>query len=140
MWYNPMVIWLLRSPLHGMVSKSVMLVSVTGRKSGKTISAPTNYLQEGDSLWVISWRERRWWRNLRGGGMVKVLLAGKVMEGQGQVIEEEKAVAIGLHDYYRKVPKAAKYVGINQDSGGIPLLADCERAAQKLVVIRIHLS
>src|SRR5512134_916396 len=99
MWFNPMMTWLLKSPLHGTISKGVMLVSVTGRKSGRTISAPTNYLRDGNTLWVISWRERKWWRNLRGGAQVHLLLAGQRVEGQGDVIEEEKAVAKSLYEY-----------------------------------------
>jgi len=136
-WFNPMMIWLLKSPLHGMISKGVMLVTVTGRKSGRSISTPTNYLRDGNTLWIVSWRERKWWRNLRGGANVRVLLAGKSVEGRGQVIEEEKAVAQSLFDYYRKVPKVAKYVQIGLDATGLPVSADCERAAQKMVVVRI---
>ena len=139
MWYNPMMIWLLKSPLHGMISKGVMLVSVTGCKSGKVISTPTNYLRYGDTLWVISWRERTWWRNLRGVAKVRVLLAGKSVEGRGQVIEEEKAVAQSLFEYYKKVPQVAKYVQIGLDAAGLPVSADCERAAQMMVVVRIDL-
>jgi deazaflavin-dependent oxidoreductase (nitroreductase family) len=139
MWYNPMMTWLLHSPFHGMVSKGVMLVTVTGRKSGKSISTPTNYLRDGNTLWVISWRDRTWWRNLRGGAKAWVLLAGKNVEGCGQVIEEEEAVARSLFDYYRKVPQYAKYVKISLDTAGQPVSADCERAAQKMVVVRIDL-
>ena len=139
MWFNPMMIWLLKSPLHGMISKGVMLVSVTGRKSGRTISTPTNYLRDGNTLWVISWRDRKWWRNLRGGANVRVLLTGKSVEGRGQVIEEEMAVAQSLFDYYRKVPNVAKYVGINLDAAGLPVSADCERAAQKMVLVEVDL-
>ena len=139
MWFNPMMIWLLKSPFHGMVSKGVMLVSVTGCKSGRTISTPANYLRDGNTLWVISWRERTWWRNLRGGANVRVLLAGRSVEGRGQVIEEENAVAQSLFDYYRKVPKYAKYVGIELDTAGLPLSRDCERAALNMVTIRIDL-
>lgn len=137
MWYNPMMVWLLKSPLHGMISKGAMLVSVTGRKSGKSISTPTNYLRDGDTLWVISWRDRKWWRNLRGGANVRILLAGKSVEGRGQVIEEEKQVAQNLFDYYKKVPHVAKYVEIGLDAAGLPISADCERAAHKMVVVRI---
>ena len=137
MWYNPMTTWLLKSPLHGMISKGVMLVSVTGCKSGKSISTPTNYVRDGNTLWVISWRDRKWWRNLRGGAQVRVLLAGKSVEGGGQVIEEEKAVAQSLFDYYRKAPQTAKYVQVGLDAAGLPVSADCERAAQKMVMVRI---
>ena len=139
MWFNPMMVWLLKSPLHGMISKGVMLVSVTGRKSGKMISTPTNYLRDGTTLWVISWRDRKWWRNLRGGAKVRVLLAGRSVEGRGQVIEDEVAVAHSLFDYYRRVPQYAKYVKIGMDTAGLPISADCERVASSMVMIRIDL-
>ena len=139
MWYNPIMIRLLRSPLHGMVSKEMMLVTVTGRKSGRSISTPTNYFRDGNTLWVLSWRERTWWRNLRGGAHLRVLLAGKSLEGNGQVIEEENAVARALQDYYRMVPKLAKYFNVSLDEAGNPILADCKQASQKMVVVRIDL-
>jgi deazaflavin-dependent oxidoreductase (nitroreductase family) len=139
MWFNPMMVWLLKSPLHGFISRNVMLTTVAGRKSGNQISTPTNYLRDGNTLWVISWRERTWWRNLRGGANVRVLLAGRRVEGSGQVIEEEKAVAQSLFDYYRKVPQLAKYVQIGLDAAGLPVSSDCERAAKKMVVVRIDL-
>jgi ATP/maltotriose-dependent transcriptional regulator MalT len=41
-----------------MIGKGVMWVTVTGRKSGKSITTPTNYLGDGNTLWIISWRER----------------------------------------------------------------------------------
>jgi len=140
MWFNPIMIWLLKSPLHGMIDKGIMLVTLTGRKSGKTISTPVNVHRDGNTLWVISWRERKWWRNLRGGANLKVLLAGRTMDGTGQVIEEEQAVAKSLFDYYRKAPGAAKYVQINLDAAGQPVHAYCELAAKKMVVIRIDLA
>ena len=140
MWFNPMMIWLLKSPLYGFISKNMMLITVTGRKSGKQISTPTNFLRDGNTLWVISWRDRKWWKNLRGGAKVQVLLAGKSVEGRGQVIEEEKAVAQSLFDYYKKIPRVAKYVQIGLDAAGVPVSADCERAAQKMVMVRIDMA
>ena len=140
MWFNPIMIWLLKSPMHGMVSKNIMLVTVTGHKSGISISTPANYLRDGNTLWVISWRERKWWRNLRGGAKVRVLVAGKDLEGSGQVIEEEKADAKSLFDYYQKVPKIAKYVQIGLEATGQPVYTDCEHAAKKMVTIRIDLA
>src|SRR5512133_3852919 len=139
MWYNPFIIWLLKSPFHGMLSKNMMLISVIGRKSGRIISTPTNYLRDGNHLWIVSWRGRKWWRNLRTAAVVRVLLAGKEIEGCGQVIEDEKAVAQSLFNYYKKVPQYAKYVTIGLDAQNQPLRSDCERAAQNMVMIRIEL-
>src|ERR1051325_10458478 len=139
MWFNPIMIWLLKSPFHGIISKGMMLVSVTGRKSGKIISTPTNYLRDGNTLWVISWRDRKWWRNLRGDAVVRILLAGKDMVGCGHVIEDQTVVAQSLLDYYKKVPEYAKYVAVGLDRNNQPILSDCERAAQKMVMIRIEM-
>lgn len=139
MWFNSMVVWLLKSPLHRFISKNVMLTTVTGRKSGKQISTPTNYLRDTNTLWVISWRDRNWWKNLRGGAKAQVLLAGQTLEGRGQVIEEQKTVAQSLFEYYSKLPRAAKYVQIGLDAAGKPSVADCDRAAQRMVVVRIDL-
>jgi hypothetical protein len=138
-WYNPIMTWLLKSPLHGLVSGNMLLVSIRGRKSGKMVSTPTNYLRVGNTLWIISWRTRDWWKNLRGGGPVRLLLAGKSVEGRGQVLEEQKTVASGLRDYYERVPQAAKYVRIGLDSARRPVLTDCERAARDMVMVRIDL-
>lgn len=140
MWFNPIMTWLLKSPFHGMVSRGLMLVTVTGCKSGKSISTPTNYLRDGDTLWVISWRDRKWWRNLRGGAKVHVLLAGRRVEGRGEVMEDGKRIAESLFAYYQKVPHLAKYVGIRLDGSVQPNLASCEQAAQKLVMVRIELA
>lgn len=139
MWFNKIIAWLLRSPLHGALSRNLVLVTVTGRKSGRSFSAPVNYLRQGNTLWIISWRERTWWRNLRRTAAVKVLLAGKSLSGSGQVIEEEQAVARSLVDYYRLAPGSAKFAHIRLDSDGQPVVSDCELAAHKLVVVRIDL-
>ncbi len=71
---NSFVSLLLRSPLHGFVSGNTMLVSVTGRKTGRVVTIPVNYVQEGDILWVLSYRERTWWRNLLTGAPVTLRL------------------------------------------------------------------
>ena len=68
-----------------------------------------------------------------------MLLAGQSMEGCGQVIEEEKAVAQSLFNYYRRVPQIARYVQIGLDAAALPISADCERAAQKLLMVRVDL-
>ncbi len=35
-WLNKTMMWMLRSAFHGIVSNNIMLIPVTGRKSGKT--------------------------------------------------------------------------------------------------------
>jgi len=45
---NPLIITILHSPLHSMMSKATMLITFTGRKSGKQYTTPVSYSQEGD--------------------------------------------------------------------------------------------
>ena len=138
-WVNPIIRWLLKSPFHSLLSKGIVLVQVTGRKSGRSISTPTAYLRDGNTLWVISRRESKWWRNVRGGAKVSVLLAGKNLEGQGQVIEDEEAVAHRLFENLKIQPQRARVAQVRLNESGLPIFADCERAAKIMVAVRIDL-
>lgn len=60
MWYNSIMKWILRSPLHGLINKSIMLITYTGRKSGKVYTIPVNYVRHGGLLSVTSYRHRTW--------------------------------------------------------------------------------
>jgi deazaflavin-dependent oxidoreductase (nitroreductase family) len=137
--YNGLVSWLLRSPLHGLVSKSILLIEVKGRKSGKTISVPVNYIRDGDTLWVTSQRPRIWWRNLIGGVDVNVRLAGRDLKGAGRAITDVAEVGDGLLSYFRLAPRYAKYFGVKLDAAGQPDAQDCAKAAQERILVRIDL-
>ncbi len=139
MWYNSMMAWLLRSPLHGLLSESFMLISLRGRKSGRIIRTPVNYVREGNTLWVTSQRDRRWWRNLRGGALVNVFVQGQELKGFGDAMVDPKSVATGLATYLRLKPQYAKYYHVGLDAMGQPAPADCELAALERVAIRIDL-
>ena len=71
---NDFMAWILRSPLHGMLSNGMMLITITGRKTGKKYTTPVGYYMEGETMWVITSRERTWWKNLQGGAKVDLLL------------------------------------------------------------------
>ena len=50
---NPFMKWLLKSPLHGLVSSHYMLITVKGRKSGKLYTTPVEYGHDGDALLIV---------------------------------------------------------------------------------------
>ena len=139
MWYNSLMAWLLRSPVHGTISKAIMLVTVTGRKSGKAYSTPVNYVREGNTLWVTSQRDRTWWRNLKSGAPVRVLVGGRELQARGEAIVDERTVAENLAQYFGIAPQYAKYYKVELDSMGKPSAADCTRAAKERVMVRIEL-
>jgi deazaflavin-dependent oxidoreductase (nitroreductase family) len=139
MWYNPIMAWLLRSPLHGFVSNSMMLITVAGRKSGKEYTVPVNYVRDDNVLLATSYRRRTWWRNLRGGVAVTVRLAGQDHQGIAQVVEDDEGVAAHLLAYLHKAPHIAKYLQVRLDPDGQPNREEVARAARERVMVRVQL-
>jgi hypothetical protein len=89
--FNNLVIRLLRSPLHSLLSRNVMLVTVTGHKSGKRYTAPVEYHYQ-DGLWTItSRRERTWWKNIQHGTPTEIHWRGQTIPVVGTVIQENIA-------------------------------------------------
>src|SRR4030065_793576 len=96
MWYNSIMLWLLRSPLHPLLSGSTIVVTYTGRKSGNTYSLPVNYVRVGEELLIVSLSKRTWWRSLRGGAELTIRLRGKELPAPAEVFEDLTSVAQGL--------------------------------------------
>lgn len=136
---NDFVAWVLRSPLHGLLSNGMMLITVTGRKTGKKYTTPVGYYREGDTLWVITSRDRTWWKNLQGGAEVGLLLKRKSLTVHAEVELEEKAVAARIPDYLRRVPQAAKPMGIRMEDGQ-PNAEDIARTAKDRLFVKIGLA
>jgi deazaflavin-dependent oxidoreductase (nitroreductase family) len=140
-WYNPIIVGLLRSPLHWLLSSGIILVGYTGRQSGRARSVPVSYVRdEADEnlLWTTSLRKRTWWRNLRGGAPVTLRLRGKNRPATGTAIEDEKGVAEALIRYLRQTPNFAQHFEIAVVDGE-PNAEDALRAAQKRVMVRFDL-
>jgi hypothetical protein len=138
-WYNKIMIGFLRSPFHGMVSGNMMLIIMRGRKSGRTITLPVNYLREGDLIWIFSLRTRTWWRNLRGSARVKLHLKGQDVEGNSEVYEDKENIQKGLQAIIMLMPIMARYLKITLDSKGQPEAGALQKATQENVVIRVQL-
>jgi deazaflavin-dependent oxidoreductase (nitroreductase family) len=85
---NPLVVRLLRSPLHRLLGGGLMLITVTGRRTGQRYTIPVGYQRAGDVLHVLVSKARRkqWWRNYRAPGPIEVELAGERWRGVAHVV------------------------------------------------------
>jgi len=137
---NAFIKMILRSPMHEKFSQNFLLISVTGRKSGKTYTTPVNYHRMGNTIMVISIRERTWWRNLRGGAPVNLLLQGENIQGEGKVIEDDQGVAEALAAILQQTPDYAKYLDVTLDPDGPPAMDELNKAAKSKVIVEITLS
>ncbi len=135
---NDFIKVLLRSPLHFLFSSSTMLITVTGRKTGRAITTPVNYYSEGDTLWVISDRSRRWWRNVYGGAKVTLRLHGRDVKARAESILDERAVTTQIAEYVHHLPMSAGPMGVRLQNG-IANLEDTARLAKEKLFVRICL-
>lgn len=132
---NDFVKFFLRTPLRVFVGDT-MLITVTGSKTGKTYSLPVGFYRDGDSLWVISNRDRTWWRNVRNGANVSLLLKGKTVSAFAEAELNETAVEKRLVEYLRHVPMAAKSFTIRMENR-TPNTEDIARVAREKVFVRV---
>ena len=134
---NDFMSWVLRSPLHRMLSNGMMLITVTGCKTGKKYTLPVGYYRENGYLWVITSRDRTWWKNLRGGADVSLLLQRKPVSAFAEPELEVKAVEARMHQYLEHVPQAAKPMGIRIDKGKANK-EDIARTAKERLFVKIE--
>jgi len=134
---NSFIKFILRSPLHGLLSNNTMLITVTGRKTGRLITTPVNYARDNNVLWIISKRDRKWWRNLRGGAPVYLILRGKKdVKGFAEVILDPEMVVPKLAHYIRRIPYSARSLGISIEAGK-PNVDDLARVAREWLIVSI---
>ena len=139
--FNPLVIALLKSSLHSLMSKDVMLITFTGRRSGRSYTTPVSYVREGQTVRCFTSGGTAWWRNLRGGASVSLRIRGEETRGYAEAIRgEPKRIADALEAFLARLPRDAAYYDIALDSNRKPDPADLERAAQDMVLVEIALN
>jgi deazaflavin-dependent oxidoreductase (nitroreductase family) len=149
MWFmktfvNPVVRLILRSPLHGIFSASVLLLIYRGRKSGREYSLPVEYAQEGDVVTILPGmpEKKTWWRNLRGGAPVELVLRGGRVSGYAVVLhseQDEAALMAALASYFRRFPTAAQRRQIRSKPDGSYAEEDLRQAAKDTILVSVKL-
>ena len=136
--FNRLMSAVLRSPLHGIASRSVMLITFTGRKSGKIYTTPIGYLREGDTVTAFS--HARWTKNLAGGAPVRLNIKNKTYNGQANIVSEDKeAIAGELQRFLNIVRSDARFYQVTFDEDGRPNWEDVQRAAQNSTLLKIQI-
>ncbi len=128
---------LLTSPAHGIVSKSTLLITFTGRKTGKTYTTPVSYSQHGDQVYIFT--HANWWKNLRGGAPITLRIQGRDWHGIAEPIEDKQTIAAKLAEHLRDVPFDAKFYNVTLDEHKNPRPDQVEQAVQTVVMIQARL-
>jgi hypothetical protein len=136
---NKTMKFILRSPMHGMVSKYLTLITFSGRKSGRTYTTPVSYYQKDDLVTIFT--HANWWKNLQGGAPVSLRIQGRELQGRAEPIAEDKqVVAAELTSHLRKSPFDARFYNVTIDEHGNPVSEDVEQAVQTVAMIRVWLN
>jgi deazaflavin-dependent oxidoreductase (nitroreductase family) len=134
---NDFVRWMLLSPLHGLLGNT-MLITVTGRCTGRQITTPVSYIRHDGMLWIISSRDRQWWRNVVQKPDVSLQLNGRQRSGSAQLVTDESAVAARLAAHVRPHPAAARGLHLRMRNG-LPEPQDVQRLARERLFVGICL-
>ena len=135
---GPVMKALLRSPLHGLVSRYLMLLAFTGRKSGKRYEVVVGRHELGGVLVVPS--GSRWRLNLRGGAPVEVMLGGIRKAGHAELVEDPDEVARVYEDLLDRLgAENAQRVGLKVNVDRKPTREELKAALVDHGAIRVRL-
>jgi hypothetical protein len=93
--WNPVMLRLLMSRLHWPWSGWFLVITWTGRKSGRRYSTPASY-GGADGMLLITTGDA-WWRNLHGGAEVGIWLRGRKRRGIAEPVSDPNE-SLRLHE------------------------------------------
>lgn len=114
-WWNRVVVGLLCSPLHRVMSGSLVLLRFRGRRTGSLVMLPVQYVEpDGSTLLVLvgDADHKTWWRSFRDcEHPLEVRLRGGLRSGTGRVLTSDDPSCAALAAAYaarrpRVVPPA----------------------------------
>jgi hypothetical protein len=138
---NPLLGALLRTPLAGPAGKQLMVLSFTGRKSGRqfTIPVSAHVIDNGISTDLYALTGAAWKANFRGGAPAQVVYGGKTSGMRGELIGDRAVVS----DLYLRctqsygVKRAQRMIGVKFREQRIPTLEEFGEAVDRMKLVAI---
>lgn len=103
-------------PFATPLSGNLMLISYTGRKSGKAYRQPVSYVRDGDVL--LTPGGGRWTLNLAGGRPARIRLRGRDEAARPELVTAPAEVERLLGIIAEKNPRAARFIPIPRHPDG----------------------
>ncbi|HVT67447.1 MAG TPA: nitroreductase/quinone reductase family protein [Trebonia sp.] len=95
-------------PFPTPLSRNLMLVTYTGRKTGRTYRQPLSYARDGAAL--LTPGGGRWTRNMEGGRPVRIRLRGRDAAARPELVRDPAEVERLLDVIVRENPPAARFI------------------------------
>ena len=130
---------LLRSPIHGVASDSLMIIHFRGRRSGKQFSTPVRYNQADNAIHCFTAKTNNWWKNIRSGEELQLFLSGRSESRVAHVITDHPAtIRAGVESLLANYPADAPYYEIRQNKDKSFDESDLERASRQTIMVEIR--
>lgn len=100
---------LLRLPFPTPISRRLMLLTLTGRKTGRIYLQPVSYVQDDDGT-LLTPGGGRWTYNLRQGQPVPIRLAGHRRTAVPELVRDRRHVEMLLDKILKGNPAAASFM------------------------------
>ena len=78
-----------RSPLKSFTRRNHVLIEFTSRYSGEYCSKLIQVLEDDKLIHAFCEKKKEWWKNLKNGAPVKIVIKGKQYNGWAEVIEDK---------------------------------------------------
>ena len=138
---NPFVAWLLQSRLHGLISFQLMVLEITGRRSGRIFRIPVSYAKQSDDLICLTLGENLWWRNLLDCSSATLIYKGQRQLAPVQVVANDAAnIEAQMRMLIAHNPIDAFFAGVRLNFKLEPNAADLTVAATRHVVLRFGIA
>ena len=140
---NPLLRAILRSPLHPLLSRGLLLLTFTGRRSGERFTIPVGYQADGDGRLVVMASEapkKQWWKNFRRPGAVEVLLRGRRRTGTARLLEPgSDAFRRCAENTLLRVPTMGRIWGVEYDRDRGLTPDQAEHLARTIAAVEVQL-
>lgn len=138
---NPAIAWILRSPLHGVMSRNLLLMTYVGAKSGVTRTRPLSYVEVGGRIYLCT-RSSAWWRNLRSGRPVDLRFRGRRVAATPVVLDVATPEALdAFRAFLTANPKTGEILyQVRSGRDRRPEDADLRREVLRSIVVRLDVA
>jgi len=137
---NPLVVLILRSPLHFLASKNLIFITFKGIKSKKTYNIPVSYHREGNELIALTLKQNLWWKNLKMLNTTQITLLGKKEDvGLTIVDKDTHFIKEKMRELIIEKPIDAYFAKVKLDKNKLPIEEDLIKASQKHIVLKFTL-
>ncbi|OBI51139.1 hypothetical protein [Mycobacterium sp. E787] len=137
---NPILGFLLRTPLAGPARRQLMVLSFTGRKTGRQYTIPLSAHVIDHDLYALTGAP--WKQNFRNGAPAQVVYDGKTTAMRGELIRDREIVSDLYHRCAESygLQRAQRMIGLKFRDPHIPTREQFAEAVDRMHLAAVHLT